>query len=99
MQAGDITKLGIAIVTITHADGTDYVRVCVTHRWASLEALHAEALPACPFCRVEFEERQGRARFDEIQRRLSDKYGHPKEAKRHDPTISGATDAPGPLTR
>ena len=47
-------------------DGPDYQNYCPDHRWASLPVPRAVPSAECPFCRVEFEEVRGRARYEAL---------------------------------
>ena len=61
------------LAIIASRDGPDYVRVCPTHRWASLESVRAD-IQACPHCALDAEAPKGRARYDEIDRRVLDQF-------------------------
>lgn len=63
--------IGGAYVAVAGRDGTDYVRFCRLHRWASLPSVSLTTLTVCPFCAAELDEAtKGRARYDDLQRRL-----------------------------
>lgn len=65
-------KLAANIYVVTGESGTDYVRVCRAHRWASWPAHDLSLVLPCPECRAELDARSGHARFDAVEASLFD---------------------------
>ena len=66
---GRIEQVADDLVVIYSTLGPDYVAVCATHRWASLESSSSADLPTCPHCTLDHDN-LGTTRFEAIQARL-----------------------------
>lgn len=66
---GRVERLAHDVVVIYSKLGSDYVRVCVPHRWASLDYGGRAHLPTCPHCHLA-EDSDGLTRFVNINLRL-----------------------------
>ena len=66
---GTVRRVGDDLVLIDSSLGTDFIRVCPTHYWASGEYVRQSDLPACPHCAIQADT-LGHDRFAALQLRL-----------------------------